>query len=333
MVFATQVIRSSRFRIALQARPASHQIRRFHPTGKSPFISEVLHLSSDLLHGVHSVTGLPWVASIPLTAFIVRMTVALPLQVYSRIHARREGDLSPLLVSWGKHYQDKIRMRRPASGDQRLMPREARELLKHQMKERQMLLRKSWKVAPYWKPVNFLQIPVWLSLMEALRAMCGNDRGLLPYIVSLLGFSSGSTSTSYLPVEQSLASEGAFWFPNLLSGDPTGVLPLMLMLSILLNVTSGWKTVPIREISKYTSVEMLRHVVFRFLKFLIQILAVNVGFSSYVYEVPAGLMIYWIASSNVATLQSLFLDKYMFARPPLKPWVKMYVGIQQPRNG
>jgi len=107
----------------------------------------------------------------------------------------------------------------------------------------------------------------------------------------------------------------------------------MLTLSILLNVTSGWKTVPIHEISKYTSVEMLRHVVFRFLRFLIQILAVNVGFSSYAYEVPAGLMIYWIASSNVATLQSLFLDKYMFARPPLKPWVKMYVGIQQPRNG
>lgn len=328
----TQIIRSSRFRIAVQARPTSHQIRRFHPTGKAQFISEVLNLSSDLLHGVHSVTGLPWAASIPLTAFIVRMTVALPLQVYSRIHARREGDLSPLLVSWSKHYQDKIRMRRPTSGDERMMPKEAEELLRQQMKERQKLLRKSWKVAPYWKPVNLLQIPVWLSLMEALRAMCGNDRGLLSYIVSLLGSSSGST-TSYLPVEQSLASEGAFWFPDLLSGDPTGVLPLMLTLSILLNVTYGWKTVALSEISKYPFVEMSRHLVFRFLKVIIQILAVNVGVSSYAYGMPTGLMIYWITSSNVATLQSLFLDKYMFARPPLKPWVKMYVGIQQPRNG
>ena len=59
-------------------------------------------------------------------------------------------------------------------------------------------------------------------------------------------------------------------------------------------------------------------------------MAVNVGFASYVYGMPTGLMIYWITSSNVATLQTFLLDKYMFAKPPLKPWLKMHIGVLKP---
>jgi inner membrane protein COX18 len=42
---------------------------------------------------------------------------------------------------------------------------------------------------------------------------------------------------------------------------------------------------------------------------------------------PAGMMLYWIASTNVATLQSLFLEKFMFARKSLQPWAEKHVRV------
>ncbi|KAL2223323.1 putative mitochondrial export translocase Oxa2 [Thermoascus aurantiacus ATCC 26904] len=311
-------------------RVLQQQTRQFHQTKPSQFISEVLDLSAGLLHGVHSITGLPWVASIPLTAFIVRMVVAMPLQIYSRIHARRERDLSPLLLSWRKHLQDRIMKEYKEKGE-RLLPHEADRLLKKELAQRRKLLLKRWNVSRFYKPAGFLQIPVWLSLMESLRAMCGNDQGLVPYLLSLIERISATPENAlHVTVEPSLASEGALWFPDLLAGDPTGVLPAILCLSILLNIRLGWKAPTFKEISDLPDLEFKKQVTLRLFRILIQIMAVNVGVASYVYGMPTGLMIYWITSSNVATLQTFLLDKYMFAKPPLKPWLKMHIGVLKP---
>ncbi|KAJ9306088.1 hypothetical protein DTO217A2_4388 [Paecilomyces variotii] len=308
---------------------AFQQRRSFHPTRPSPFINEALDISSSFLHGIHDVTGLPWAASIPLTAFIVRMTVALPLQIYTRIHARRNRDLSPLLLSWRKVYQDQI-MEKARQEGRPLLPFEADQKLNEEMSKRQKSLRKRWKAARFHGMATFLQIPIWLSLMESLRAMCGNNNGLVPWVLSLMESESADPSQyHHLNIEQSLASEGALWFPDLLAGDTTGILPLMLAATIWTNVSIGWKTPSFKELADFPRTEMVKQGILKTIKMFIQFMAINIGINSYMSGMPTGLMIYWITSANVATLQTAFLNKYMFSKAPLKPWMKMHVGLRK----
>ncbi|KKA21491.1 hypothetical protein T310_4449 [Rasamsonia emersonii CBS 393.64] len=209
-----------------------------------------------------------------------------------------------------------------------ILPIQAQSLLRKNVRQKVADLFKRRKVNKYWRFIPFLQMPIWLSLMEGLRAMCGNDKSLISYLLTSSSTTPEQSITSVL--EPSLATEGALWFPDLLAGDPTGVLPITLGLSILLNVSTGWRTPSFGEISDYPRNEMLQHLTFRLLKGGMQTLAIYIGLSAYLTGMPAGLMIYWITSTNIATLQSLFLDKYMFAIKPLKPWTKMYVGILRP---
>ncbi|KAL1988206.1 hypothetical protein VTN96DRAFT_736 [Rasamsonia emersonii] len=322
----------SRLRPIISSQTSPRQVRCFHLTRPSPFLNEVLQVSSAFLHGVHSVTGLPWVASIPLTALIVRTAVAMPLQIYSKIHARRQRDIYPLVLSWRKHYEKIIMQQRKERAKERyqelILPIQAQSLLRKNVRQKVADLFKRRKVNKYWRFIPFLQMPIWLSLMEGLRAMCGNDKSLISYLLTSSSTTPEQSITSVL--EPSLATEGALWFPDLLAGDPTGVLPITLGLSILLNVSTGWRTPSFGEISDYPRNEMLQHLTFRLLKGGMQTLAIYIGLSAYLTGMPAGLMIYWITSTNIATLQSLFLDKYMFAIKPLKPWTKMYVGILRP---
>lgn len=319
------VLRSPR--IVPKPTPAFQHIRHFHPTRPSQsIINDVLNESSAFIHGVHWITGLSWVYTIPLTAFIVRMTVALPSQIYSRIHARKERDLYPLLQSWRKYHQDQIK-KENAGTSRPLSPIQAHRRLSREMKHVRYVLHRRWGVSRYWKAANFVQLPIWISLMESLRAMCGSNQGLIPFLLSLTRSGSGNV----LPdPEPTLATEGAVWFPDLLAGDPTGILPAILTTSILLNIRMGWKATPLPEIAELPKTEMTKHIALRGLRLLVQFLALNVGISAFFQEMPCALMIYWISSTSVATVQTVLLEKYMSSTPPLKPWRPIYIGYLKP---
>ncbi|KAB8215915.1 hypothetical protein BDV33DRAFT_179961 [Aspergillus novoparasiticus] len=305
------------------------QIRHFHPTRPSPFVNELLDASSAFIQGVHSISGLSWAVSIPLTALIVRSTVAMPLQIYTKIQARKERDLVPLLSSWKKHYKDDILRNQYKVDDvndiQNLSA--ATPMLAQRMKSKHADLKKRWNIPKYWKPLNFLQIPIWISVMEALRAMSGNDKGLIPYLLSLIEPTNSSGAPRlHLEVEPSLATEGALWFPDLLAGDTTGILPAALTMSILLNISAGWKAKKFSQMADLPKIELYRALTVRGIRAFIQVLALNVGLSSYYYEMPAALLLYWTTSTNIATMQTVFLDKCMFRKEPLKPWKQMHIG-------
>lgn len=294
-------------------------------------MNEVLEASSSFIQGVHSVSGLPWVASIPLTALIVRMTVAMPLQMYTKIQARKEQDLAPLLTSWSQHYQKEIKSQVNQSSDNPLLVGSAVAQLSKKLAAKKSSLHRSWGVHRFWKPVNFLQMPVWIAIMESLRAMSGNNRGLVPYLLSLLEPDATGPVPTHLAVEPSLATEGALWFPDLLAGDPTGILPLALTVSILVNIRTGWKVTKFKDMADLPRSQLVRLGVGRGIRLLLQVLALNIGASSYLYEMPSALLIYWTTSTNVATLQSFLLERYMFKRPALKPRKQLYVGLK-PEN-
>ncbi|PWY76238.1 mitochondrial export translocase Oxa2 [Aspergillus heteromorphus CBS 117.55] len=315
-------------------KPATfHQVRHFHPTRPSPFLNEALELSSTFIHSVHSISGLPWALSIPLTAVIVRMTVAMPFQLYSKMQAHRENEVQPLQVSWAKHYRNKVYEEKTGklpTDNVSLQPRERMQVLTL-VRQKKKAISRHMGIPRFWRVANFLQIPVWISVMEGLRAMSGNNRGLVPWLLSCMEPAAQAGETPLrLMVEPSLATEGALWFPDLLAGDPTGILPIVLTGSILLNIRCGWKVPPLKDLAHLPKIEMYKKFFTRGIRLFIQILALNVGVSSYLWEMPAALMIYWTTSTTMATLQTLFLDRVLFPTKPLKPWVRQYLSYRSP---
>jgi inner membrane protein COX18 len=303
---------------------ARSQIRHFHPTKPARLIPEALDASTAFIQGIHSITGLPWVASIPLTAVIVRMLVAMPLQMFARVNARRERDIAPLIHSWRVHFQNRLKGLPPAERKDRTAT------VNLHIRARTLALLDKWNVRRGYRYANLLQLPIWLSLMESLRGMTGNTNGLFPQLLSWFGGRNGVENLDMI-VEPTLATEGALWFPDLLAGDPTGVLPVLLSASIIMNIRRGWGIMtPSTDLADLPTMQLYQATFYRGLGLFLQLMAVNVGWSAYVNELPAALMIYWITSANVATLQTYLLEEHMFMRPPIPNLQKKFIAFKRP---
>lgn len=299
-------------------------VRNFHATRPRPFVTDALIFSTGVLQGVHSLTGLPWGVSIPLTAVLVRLLVATPLQFSARIHARRKANLSPLLTSY-KTYFDNILKERGLVNRTLMRSSQQEKEIRDFLKKKRSELYGRWQISHYAMFFPFLQIPIWLSFMEAVRAICGVNAGLFRYFLPV---ATGDSGDSVLPgVEPTLINEGFLWFSDLLAGDPTGALPTLLGLSIIVNVQSGWKTKTLAEASDYSDRQMFLLLASKASRSLVSLVGAYIAFTAYVTSMPAGMMLYWIASTNTATLQSLFLEKVMFAKKPLQPWAKKHVRV------
>lgn len=300
-------------------------VRNFHATRPSPLIAEVLSATTGVLHDVHSLTGLPWGASIPLTAVLVRFCVAFPFQISARRHARRLTDLSPLLMSYKTHVESMRKERTLASRTLMENSVDLDQRFRQFMKERKIILYNRWGISSYARFFPFLQIPVWLSFMEGVRAICGVNAGLFRYFLPV---TTGDSGEAALPgVEPTLATEGYLWFSDLLAGDPSGALPAILGLSIVLNVQSGWKTKTLAEASDYSDRTMAVLLASKISKTLCSSFGLYIACTTYITGLPAGMMLYWITSTNIATLQSLFIDKVIFSRKPLRPWAQKHVRV------
>jgi inner membrane protein COX18 len=160
--------------------------------------------------------------------------------------------------------------------------------------------------------------------------MTGNTNGLFPQLLSWFGGRNDVENLDKI-VEPTLATEGALWFPDLLAGDPTGVLPVVLSATLILNIRKGWGIMtPSTDLADLPTMQLYQATFFRGLGLFLQLMAVNVGWSAYVSELPAALMIYWITSANVATLQTYLLEKYMFMRPPIPNLQKKFTAFERP---
>lgn len=313
-------------RLRLGPKIALQQTRQFHPTKPAPFIGEVLGAASGFVYGVHSLTGLPWVYSLPLTALTVRMLVAMPLQLYIKKIARKERDLAPLIHSWTRHIASNPTLSFDHTRFKGLTSRNAPIVISRMRRE----LHREWKIPRYYKYASIVQLPIWLAIMESIRGMCGDDRGFLRYIMSLSTFWWPGGAQHALPsaAESSLASEGALWFPDLLAGDPTGALPLMLTASLILNIRTGWKTKSPVEIADLPRFDMVIGLIPAGFKNVLSVLAVYIGYSAW-FSMPSALMLYWITSTNVATLQTVLINKYLSSKPALPLHRKVHIAIRK----
>ncbi len=143
--------------------------------------------------------------------------------------------------------------------------------------------------------------------------MCGANRGVLGMMMGSDVDPATSTLTAdgvlskldvLVPLDPSLAVEGALWFPNLLVGDPGLILPFVLSGSLLLNALGGHKPV---NLGKWQT-RLTR---------VIATTALMIG--PVMINVPSALLVYWIGSSLSAYVQNLLLDIFMPIPKPVEP--------------
>ncbi|KAJ5909022.1 hypothetical protein N7495_001704 [Penicillium taxi] len=295
------------------------QIRNFHPTKPRFLVNEVLDAATGFLHSVHDYSGLSWAVSIPLTALLVRTIVGLPLQIYTRVHTRRARDLQPLLAAYKAWEVFEL------ADTKRTQQRDKN--VKDTMRRMPSHLREKWNVKTFAPAVSVLQIPVWLALIEGLRGMSGMGSGLFATLFSIFKSPEETADAVNTLIEPSFASEGALWFPDLLAGDPTGVLPLILSASMILNIKTGWSAPTWREIADMPKLQMYRSFFLGGLRQFLQVIAVYIGFSAWASSMPVAVMLYWITSTNIATAQSSLLTKYLYKKPPIPSYAPKFAAF------
>ncbi|KAI9054083.1 hypothetical protein LZ554_001254 [Drepanopeziza brunnea f. sp. 'monogermtubi'] len=316
--------------------PSSLRSRTFHASPRPQnVLLTAINASHTALDGLHSLTGLPWAYSIPLFALLLRCTIILPISIYQRRALLKQASLGPLLQSW-RHALQHETIREAGH----LGPKVSHSTLlkKVRAKRSELYSRHGCRI---WK--NFLalvQLPVFLSVMEALRKMCGSREGVLGMLMgnqnnvgetgveNVAGVITGDGLVDQvlsIPTEMSLATEGMLWFPNLLVGDPQLVLPFVLSATLMLNIFG------LPTSRRPWSVRLKRSL---------GLVCLIVG--PLMINVPSALLIYWISSSASAYLQALALEKFMpipkTVAPcePKRPWgagLGVQMSAVQPRVG
>lgn len=219
-----------RSRTILQQSPLS---RPFHSSRPNYIIPEALELSHSVFQEIHTLTGLPWGISIPLTAALFRIAW-IPLQIVANRNIQQVQSQAPLLVGWRKAYQGIARLKFPEGTES--SAKNAESWVQTQLLSRQKEIRKHDTYIHPWVRLSLQLsfVPVWILNADVIRRMAGDERTLLS-----LFFKSehGKLDTGLVPAEPALQSESFYWIANLASPDELWILPLTFG---ALSVASAW---------------------------------------------------------------------------------------------
>ena len=218
---------SLRYRSSKPGNLSISSIRYFHASPRRQFVDECLIQTHALLCGLHNITGLPWAASIPLTAFLIQGVVLLPLDMYGLALFKKAELLRPKLDELRPTIEKEVaraHMGRSALEKQRIVEMAVDYHLRIMAKQRGVQRWKSYLI--------FIRVPIWLVVMETLRRSAGVEDGILGLIgKSLTGRQCVIPDVpivDVIPVEHAFKYEGMLWFPDLLLPDPALILPFLL---------------------------------------------------------------------------------------------------------
>lgn len=296
--------------------------RTFHASPRPQSFESVLSTTHNVLDLIHNSTGLPWVATLPLSALLMRLTIILPISIYTRRRLQISAELNPLLYAWQHQIRNEV-VKKDGGATPGYMERETAR--KFEIKKKEIYRR--WGVQR-WKQFipPMLQIPVWLVLVETIRRMCGARTGLLGMLFpkptsadasqavgdgesSIVPNVSDAASavSSNVGIEPGFAAEGILWFPNLLVPDPYFVcLPILLSGAIILNITTPYqKQAAERSVWKTRLHRAL--------------IGCGIAIAPLTAGLPAAVHVYWISSATWGFIQNYLLYRYMPVKEPVKP--------------
>ena len=291
--------------------PQCHQ-RAFHASSPRLFLDECVYATHTVITGIHSSTGLPWAATLPLVAVLVRLTITGPIAVYGHTISNRRRELFPLLHAWRATITRNVMGTHKKEG-----PVACERIIARQAREKGAGVRKRMGVQ-FWKSsLTWIQVPVWLVVIDTIRNMCSMHHGLLGIFKSAPEkdvISEGDTVQPHVNhfFEPTLATEGALWFPDLLVPDPMLILPFTLSASLFGSIIFYERRT--RAAGVPLSVWQIR------LQRTIKIVALAMGPAT--LGMPSGILVYWISSSLCVLAQNVFLEWYIpspVAIQPCKP--------------
>lgn len=290
--------------------------RSFQTTrpASSHFLDICYSQTHSIITGLHTITGLPWVITLPLTAILIRSCLILPLSVYSHNVRRRYISVTHLLCAWRRPIETLVRSKYHEQGSQ-----EHQRLQRLEFSLKRQELQKRFGVSRWALFLPLLQLPVWLVAVETIRKMCGTHEGLLGLMTKRFTGAEALANDGVLaaaippliPVEESLAVEGALWFTNLLVPDPQLILPFLLSASIFASIT-----VQRRQALAIRGDGALSKLGIRIDRIL-KLLALAVG--PLTLSMPSAMLVYWISSTLLALLQTAVLDRFMKIDIPVRP--------------
>jgi mitochondrial inner membrane protein COX18 len=292
---------------------------------------------------LHSITGTPWYFTIPLAALLVNLTFRLPPAIHSRLIQQRQARLSPVLQAWLARIQ-LDNAKRPISRE-KARKETASRYRRVQSRIFRELGVQSWKL---YSPI--LVFPVWLSVIEAVKRLSGETRGLFSSLVfgarmkdaaaaaaagnpaandGSLSVTSDVASVAettganihQLPalssgVDPSMAIEGCLWFSDLTAPDPLHVLPVLLSVSLVANLIPATAEGR-RQLLGLRMDETMPKSRIRLQRMLLPIAAL---IGPWTMGLPSALHLYWLSSSLTTLIMTRTLKVLMpVDRREIKP--------------
>lgn len=284
----TRLIHIRSFQAARPTAPALPRPALFSPAalsrGPGPFAhprrtfvaeaaAAAVHGTEDAILALHSASGLPWAATIPLVALAVNAVFRLPLSAYTQRVVQRRARVAPLLRAWRQRVDADVVV------TERREPKDASKEVERRMRVIQKRVYRHLGLAQWKLFLNLLSFPVWLVAIEAIRRICGGQTGLLGRLLAgdpseatttaaeaagttadtavssgagagleTAAFTTSQAASQAAPgaagflqpaqgiADPSLMTEGALWFPDLTAADPYLILPFALVGMLTVNL-------------------------------------------------------------------------------------------------
>lgn len=302
--------------------------RAFHSTPQHRFLDTCFEQTYTLFNGLHTVTGLPWAATLPLAGLGVRLLLVAPLSIASDNIARRRLALQPLRHAWAHHLKGVVFKKHAAAG-----PKACQRALAQALGRKMREINKRMGTQMWKGFLHLAQIPIFLVVIETIRKMSGVHDGLLGLLAKSLTWTTPGDSSPdggqeliqdlVVPVVRSFAEEGALWFPNLLVPDPISALPFLLSATILLNIHLQRRQA--RDVTKWSR------------RYFNIMTTVGLMVGPLTMQLPAAMHIYWLSTSTFAIGQNLVLHKYFPRGSPVQPCAQSdkrpMLGSAKPMKG
>lgn len=165
--------------------PSVHPLTRaFHAAAprKGPVIDAMLYLPHEMMTLIHA--QVPWYAAIPLSAFLLRAALVTSFGTWARSLMARYIGLQPLRQALARQKRDQVMKQMHKEGGAR-SPKEAKQKTMGEVKKVVTELDNRWKVTLKgqigW---TLIQIPIFFTMAEVIRKMCGARDGLLALTAS-----------------------------------------------------------------------------------------------------------------------------------------------------
>ncbi|KAK6462513.1 putative mitochondrial inner membrane protein [Scheffersomyces coipomensis] len=270
-------------------------------------IAAIVGSMTESMQALHTMSGMPWWALIPLTTFGLRSVWTLPLAILQRKRVRKQSQLRPIISAMNPvlrlNLARKSQLAKMAASEatgteavavsQSPLANMSYEqiliLASKETRKRQKALFKKNDVQ-LWKNMILpaFQIPLWVAMSVCMR--------------DLSGWTSWD-NLSNKALDPALYKEGLLWFTDLTTADQLHAFPLILGIVALCNVEWTFKTF-----------ELLRPSQRKRLRPTLTDAVANISRMAVVFlmsislHAPTALTLYWLSSQFYSLVQNIIMD-------------------------